>query len=113
VRIEYLDPLLSRGALEGARQLYLGMVNADDPRASPLYGDLRGLPPALLHVGEDEILLDDSRRYSDRSAKSGGSVELHVWEGMIHVFPANLALLRAAHEALDIVGEFLRRERLR
>jgi len=104
------DPLLSRSALEGARQAYLGMVNADDPRASPLYGDLAGLPPVLVHVGEDEILLDDARRYAKRLAKSGGNVALHVWEGMVHVFPANLDLLRAAHEALDIAGEFLREQ---
>src|SRR6202795_30647 len=52
------DPLLTRDALDGARQLYLGQVNATDPRISPLYGDLAGLPPVLIHVGEDEILLD-------------------------------------------------------
>jgi acetyl esterase/lipase len=88
------DPLLSRHAL--------------DPRASPLYGDVAGLPPVLLHVGEDEILLDDARRYTDLMAKSGAAAKLHVWQGMVHVFPANLALLRAAREALDITGEFLR-----
>ena len=108
-----LDPLLNRSVLEGARQRYLGTVDTHDPRASPLYGDLAGLPPVLLYVGEDEILLDDARRYSDRLARSGGTAELHVWEGMVHVFPAKLSLLRAAHEALDIAGEFLRRERLR
>jgi len=107
------DPLLSRSALEGARSLYLGAASADDPRASALYGDLSDLPPALLHVGEDEILLDDARRYADRLTESGGNVELHVWEGMVHVFPANLALLQAAKEALDIVADFIWRQRLR
>jgi alpha/beta hydrolase fold len=102
------DPLLSRSALEDARQLYLGLANAKDPRVSPLYGDLAGLPPVLLHVGEDEILLDDARRYADLVAKSGSAAELHVWQGMVHVFPANLALLRAAVEALDVAAEFLR-----
>ena len=102
------DPMLSRGALEDARQLYLGSASAKDPRVSPLYGDLAGLPPVLLHVGEDEILLDDARRYADLVAKSGSAAELHVWQGMVHVFPANLALLRAAVEALDVIGEFLR-----
>jgi len=106
------DPLLTRDALDGARQLYLGQVNATDPRISPLYGDPAGLPPVLIHVGEDEILLDDARRYSDLLAKSGLSAELHVWEGMVHVFPANLVLLQAAREALDIAGEFLRLKRL-
>jgi len=102
------DPLLSRGALEIARQLYLGKEDAKDPRASPLYGDLAGLPPIQLHVGEDEILLDDARRYADLVAKSGSTAELHVWQGMAHVFPANLALLHAAREALDVAGAFLR-----
>ena len=103
------DPLLSRRALEDARRLYLGQADAKDPRASPLYGDLTGLLPVLLHVGEDEILLDDARRYADLLANSGSSAELHVWQGMAHVFPANVALLHAAREALNLAGDFLRR----
>jgi epsilon-lactone hydrolase len=98
------DPMLSRRSLEDARQLYLGRRSAQDPRVSPLYGDLAGAPPVLLHVGEDEILLEDARRYADRSSKSGSEVKLHIWQGMAHVFPANLALLEAAREALDIAG---------
>jgi acetyl esterase/lipase len=103
------DPLLTRGALQNARNLYLGHTSAEDPRVSPLYGDLTGLPPVLLHVGEDEILLDDARRYADLLAQSGSEAELHVWEGMVHVFPSNIALLHAAREALGNVGDFLRR----
>jgi monoterpene epsilon-lactone hydrolase len=103
------DPLLSRRSLEDARQSYLGQTNAKDPLASPIYGDMAGLPPVLLHVGEDEILLDDARRYAELSSRSGSEAELHIWKGMAHVFPANLALLGAAREALDIAGEFLRR----
>jgi len=103
------DPLLTRGALENARNLYLGQADAKNPRASPLYGEPAGLPPVLIHIGEDEILLDDARRYADLAAKSGSSVELHVWQGMVHVFPANVALLHAAREALDLAGDFLRR----
>jgi epsilon-lactone hydrolase len=103
------DPLLTRDALQSARNLYIGQVDAKDPRISPLYDDLTGLPPVLLHVGEDEILLDDARRYADLLTQSGSVAELHVWQGMVHVFPANLALLHAAREALDLVGDFLRR----
>jgi acetyl esterase/lipase len=79
------------------------------PFPAPLYGDLASLPPALLHVGEDEILLDDAHRYADQLSKSGSAAELHVWQGMVHVFPANLAVLHAAREALDITDDFLRR----
>jgi acetyl esterase/lipase len=103
------DPLLTRNALEKAAALYLKKHERRDPQASPLYGDLTGLPPVLLHVGEDEILLDDSRRYAQEIVTCGGSAELHVWQGMVHVFPANLKLLQAARQALDETGRFLRR----
>jgi acetyl esterase/lipase len=102
------DPLLTATALQSARQRYLGGHDPADPRASPLYGDLGGLPPTMLHVGEDEILLDDARRYLQRLDAAGSPGELHIWKGMVHVFPANLALLRAAREATDTVGAFLR-----
>jgi acetyl esterase/lipase len=103
------DPLLTCETLESAQHFYLGQMDAKDPRVSPLYGDLASLPPVLLHVGEDEILLDDARRYTDLLAKSGSAAELHVWQGMVHVFPANLAVLHAGREALDITDDFLRR----
>jgi monoterpene epsilon-lactone hydrolase len=102
------DPLITRDALEKAARLYLGEQDLCDPQASPLHGDLTGLPPVRLHVGEDEILLDDSRRFAERIAIVGGSAQLHVWQGMVHVFPANIELLQAAREALDDIGEFLR-----
>jgi epsilon-lactone hydrolase len=99
------DPLLRREALDDAAGLYVGAGDRRDPLASPLFGDLAELPPVLVHVGEDEILLDDSRRLAARS----GAVELHVWQGMVHVFPASVATLQAAREALDHVGGFLQR----
>ena len=104
------DPLLTRAALEGARQQYLGHADPTDHRASPLYATVEGLPPVLLHVGEDEILLDDSRRLADRLERAGTPYELHVWKGMLHVFPANLALLQAAREGLEDMGRFLRHQ---
>ena len=103
------DPLLDVDALDEARRQYLGAHDPSDPRASPLYGDLAGLPPVLLHVGDDEVLLDDARRYAEGMRAAGSAAELHVWKGMVHVFPANVALLQAAREALDDIGAFLRR----
>lgn len=101
------DPLLTRKKLDDAARLYLGGHDRRDPRASPLYGTLAGLSPVLLHVGEDEVLLDDARRYAKGMEAAGSTAELHVWQGMVHVFPANLAILRSAPEALDILGGFL------
>jgi monoterpene epsilon-lactone hydrolase len=102
------DPLLSLEALSIAARLYLGDKEPRDPSASALYGDLKGVPPVFLHVGEDEVLLDDARRYATKVEGIGGSAELHIWQGMVHVFPANIALLGAAPEALDLIGGFLR-----
>jgi acetyl esterase/lipase len=102
------DPLSTPASLAAMARLYLGDRDARDPLASPLYGDLAGLPPVRMHVGEDDVLLDDSVRYGERLEQVGGTIQVHTWQGMIHVFPANVALLKAAKEALDDVGEFLR-----
>ena len=56
-----LDPMLTRRALKEMADAYLAGASAWKPLASPLFGDLRGLPPLLIHVGSDEVLLDDSR----------------------------------------------------
>jgi acetyl esterase/lipase len=103
------DPMLTRNALNQAAQLYLGKQDRHDPNASPLYGEVTGLPPVMFHVGEDEILLDDSRRFANRIEAAGGDAQLHIWEGMTHVFPSNVAL-HAAKDALDEIGAFLRRQ---
>jgi acetyl esterase/lipase len=104
------DPLSTREALATTARLYLGDHDPRDPRASPVYGDVFGLPPVRIHVGEDEILLDDSIRYGERLESAGGTCQVHTWQGMIHVFPSNVTLLQAAKEALDDMGDFLREQ---
>ena len=104
------DPLLTKESLASTARLYLGGHDPRDPLASPLYGDLAGLPPVRMHVGEDEVLLDDSLRYGERIESQGGTVQIHTWQGMTHVFPSNVTLLHAAKEALDDIGNFLRQQ---
>ncbi|MBN1437895.1 MAG: alpha/beta hydrolase [Anaerolineales bacterium] len=87
-------------------------VRSEDPRnplISPLYGDLRGLPPILLHVGGDEILLDDSVRLAERVRAAGGSAELAVWEGMWHVFQAAAPFVPEANQSIRQMAGFIRR----
>ena len=98
------DFILNKFALSAAAGQYLGPNDVRNPRASPLYGDLTGLPPISIHVGEGEILLDDSRRFAERG---GGDITLHIWEGMPHVFPQNVGVLVAAEEALVDTGAFI------
>jgi acetyl esterase/lipase len=104
------DPLSTRDALAATARLYLGDHDSRDPRASPLYGDFVGQPPVRIHVGEDEILLDDSIRYGEQLERAGGTCQVHTWQGMVHVFPSNITLLHAAKAALDDIGDFLREQ---
>ena len=101
------DPYFVRTQVEGLIRAYLGDTDPKNPVASPLYGNLAGLPPIRIHVGDDEVLLDDSRRYFDRAVAAGVNARLDVWEGMPHGFVGSVGKLAAAGKALDAVGEFL------
>ena len=101
------DPLLDPGYLRASAAAYTGSVPARDPRASPLFGDVSGIPPTLIQVGSDEVLLDDSHRYADAVEKAGGEVHLEIWQGMHHVFQLNVTELFSARAALDNAGWFL------
>jgi monoterpene epsilon-lactone hydrolase len=101
------DPLLTYGFLQAGARMYLGGADSRDPLASPLFGDLSGLPPVLIQVGSDERLLDDARQYAERSAGAGSSVRLEVWQGMHHVFQVNVADLQTSGVALDRAAAFL------
>lgn len=97
------DPIWSAGALAEMAQLYLGNADPCDPQASPVYDERVGSPPLLIHVGDAEILLDDALRY----VEGVDNAEVHVWEGMLHVFPANAGVLEAADAALASIGKFI------
>lgn len=101
------DPLFTRPQVAELVQSYLDGADADHPLASPLYGRLAGMPPVRIHVGDDEVLLDDSRRYVERAAAAGVDARLDVWMGMPHGFPGSIGRLKAAAQALDAVGAFL------
>ena len=75
--------------------------------ASPLYGSLAGLPPIRVHVGDDEVLLDDSRRYVERAIEAGVDAKLDVWEGMSHGFLGGIGNFNASAQVLEAIGEFL------
>lgn len=102
------DPLVTRDMLRAASASYLGDHDPRDPQASPLYGDLAGLPPVQLHVGTSEVLLDDTLRFAARARDAGVDATAHVWEGVPHVFPSNLGALDAADQAFDLMAGFLR-----
>ena len=77
------------------------------PLASPLFGDLRGLPPLLIHVGSDEVLTDDA---SARRAGAAAGVDttLEVYDRMVHAWHWFLPMLDEAQTAVDRIGAFVR-----
>src|SRR5262245_16345230 len=81
-------------------KLYLGSADPRDPLASPLYGDLRGLPPLLIHVGTDEVLRDDSTRFAERARKAGIAVELKVWPVVPHAWQLAPGMIPEARQSL-------------
>ena len=101
------DPLFTRPQAEELVRSYLGSADARHPLASPLYGRLAGLPPVRVHVGDDEVLLDDSLRYVARAVAAGVDARADVWMGMPHGFPGSIGRLKAAAQALDAIGAFL------
>jgi epsilon-lactone hydrolase len=103
---EKVDPLTTRESLERAARWYAGRTDRASPRVSPVFARLQGLPPMLLQVGDDEILLDDSTRLADAVRRSGGRVELSVWPSMWHSWPM-FADLPEADGALVEIRDFL------
>ena len=100
------DPFFIKSQAAKLVRSYLGETNPKNPLASPLYGDLSGLPPVRVHVGDDEVLLDDSRRYVECAVAAGVDARLDVWMGMPHGFITNIGF-NAATQALIATGAFL------
>jgi monoterpene epsilon-lactone hydrolase len=101
------EPYFTRPQVAELVRSYLGNADANDPLASPLQGRFSGLPPIRIHVGDDEVLLDDSRRYVERAVAAGVDARLDVWTGMPHGFVGSIGTVKAAAQALDAIGMFL------
>jgi len=102
------DPALSdKLVLTNARH-YAGNNGLRSPLLSPYYGNLRGLPPPLIQVGEDEILLSDATRLADNARAAGVDVNLVVWHGMWHGWQFFAPSLPEAQQAINAIGVFVR-----
>jgi acetyl esterase/lipase len=102
-----VEPMMTREWLAECARLYLDGTSADDPRASPLFADLHGLPPTLVQVGTDEIIFSDSQRAAERLGEAGVDVELSVFEGLWHDFHLHAGVMRPADRAIEELAEFL------
>jgi monoterpene epsilon-lactone hydrolase len=103
-----VDPMLTAEVLTQSAGAYLAGTDPRTPYASPVFGDLSGLPPVRVDVGSDEVLFDDSQHLVDGVLAAGGSAELREWPEMIHVFQAFPPdLVPEAAEAVTALGSFL------
>lgn len=102
------DPMLSLDWIYAKTPMYLGSTAPDHPLASPLFADLRGLPPTLVQVGTEEILYSDSERLAARAAEIGWDLTLSVWDGLFHDFQMMGDILPEADQAIAEIAAFVK-----
>jgi acetyl esterase/lipase len=103
------DSMFVREDIERFASAYLGEHSRHDVLASPLLADLSGLPPTLIQVGRDEILLDDAQNLHRKLLASGGSSELHVYDDVPHGWHYGAPFVPETREALREIAEFIGR----
>lgn len=102
------DPMLPARRIRHAAQLHANGLALDSPQLSPVFAELHGLPPILVHVGESEVLLSDSLRFVDRARNFGVNAQLKVWKNAPHVFQLFAGLVPQSKQSLREIGQFLR-----
>jgi monoterpene epsilon-lactone hydrolase len=101
------DPVVSADQARHFVGYYLAGADPRSPYASPLYGELAGLPPTCIQVGSDEVLRDDAVRMAERMRAAGCRVELEIWPRMPHVWHLFAPVMPEAHSAILRIGSFI------
>jgi acetyl esterase/lipase len=110
VRTNAATDYLNEASMRRVAAMYLNGADPLSPLASPLFADLRGLPPLLIQVGTAEMLLDDAKRFARRASAAHVPVDLELWEGMVHVWHFMHAIEPNSRQALARIGRFVRDE---
>ena len=105
-----IDPIINAKAIPllGASYMLQSEFDPTYPLASPLFGDLTGLPPVMIQTGEAEVLFDDSVRFAEKAQQAGVSIVLDTWPDMPHVFQGFAPYLPQAVKAIDGINQFLK-----
>ena len=109
---KHKDPMVPHKGIPLWARNYAGHDNLTDPYASPLFGDLTGLCPLYVQVGECEILLSDSTRYAEKAEKVGVDVTLEIWPDMFHAWQGFWMVMPEGKAAIAKLGAFLREKLL-
>lgn len=106
--LDAVDPMVRKPGLLRMADFYLNGADAKNPLASPMHGDLSGLPPLLIQVGTRETLLDDARRLHRKALADGVQSSLEEAGGMIHVWHLFAPMLSEGRDAIGRAGAFIR-----
>lgn len=101
------DVMLTKEIILFYAKAFAGSKSLSDPEISPLFNDMHCLPPFLIQVGSDEILLDDSVRLAEKIKSAGGQVDLNIYSKMFHCFQVAAGVLQPAREALREMASFI------
>ncbi|WP_177434914.1 MULTISPECIES: alpha/beta hydrolase [Pseudomonas] len=104
---EGLDPLNSKPVLDILARAFLGDTLANHPLASPVFADVTGLPPILVQIGENELMLSDALRLANHLADNRVRVNLEVWPGMFHAWHFYAGMLAEGQQALESSVRFI------
>ena len=102
------DPIVKKEGLDEMATAYLGGADPKTPLASPLFANLKGLPPLLIQVGTEEALHDDAVALKARAENAGVEVSFESWGGMIHVWHIFHPILSEGRDAIARAGAFLK-----
>jgi monoterpene epsilon-lactone hydrolase len=101
------DPMLTARDLPHLAASYLAGADPRTPYASPLYGDVTGLPPVLIQVGSDEIIRDDAVRMADKLTRANAQSRIEIWPRMPHVWQLFVPVLPEARQAIGKIADFV------
>lgn len=103
------EPVLQAEWIEKAARLYCGNEARSNPLISPVFGDLSGLPPLLIQVGSQEILLNDATRLAETAKQQNVDTTLEIYNSLWHVFQVHAGQLSRATRAIETAGKHIRR----
>ncbi|MFX1575439.1 MAG: alpha/beta hydrolase [Promethearchaeota archaeon] len=108
IRNQKFEPLIKDGIMNMAKS-YAQKESLDNPLISPVFADLKGLPPLLIQAGSIEALVDDSITLAERAKTAGVEVKLEVYENMTHVFQNFVEELSESRKAFESVNDFIQK----
>lgn len=106
--LNHHEDLIFKWQLKAAADNYLQGHDPQDPFASPLYGNLQGLPPLLIQIGSREILFDENERLAQKARESGVEVDFQCFPEMIHSWHLFASLIPEGQQAIEKIGEFIK-----